>query len=74
MAYGLPVLASDILANRDALGDAFPAAFFENSVDSLAKAMVTLYEDPDLRFKMGQGNRSRVLARHVFNPEAIWPF
>ena len=41
---------------------------------ALAKAIVALYEDPDLRFKMGQANRSRVLDRHVFNPAERWPF
>lgn len=74
MAYGLPILASDILANRDALGDEFPSAFFENTAEGLSNAIVAMYDNPALMIEMGKRNRQRVLERHVFEPAQRWPF
>jgi glycosyltransferase involved in cell wall biosynthesis len=74
MAHGLPVLASDILANRDVLGDEFPAAFFLNTKLALANAIIALYDNPDLQLAMGQSNQIRARARHIFDPAQQWPF
>ena len=74
MAYGLPVLASDILANRDALGNDFAAAYFENTVEAMASAIVALYDNPEMRLAMGKYNLQRARERHIFDPIQCWPF
>jgi glycosyltransferase involved in cell wall biosynthesis len=74
MAAGLPVLASDILANRDVLGSDYATAFFENTADSLAKALLEIINNEPLRKEMGRANRNRILRFHRFDPASLWPF
>ena len=74
MAAGLPVLASNILANRDVLGSDYASAFFENTADSLAKALLEIINNQPLRKEMGRANRNRILRLHRFDPASLWPF
>jgi hypothetical protein len=74
MTYGLPVLPSGILANRDALCNDFAIAYFDNSAEALASVILALYENPEMRLAMGKYNLQRVRQRHVFNAAGIWPF
>jgi glycosyltransferase involved in cell wall biosynthesis len=74
MTYGLPVLPSGILANRDALGNDFAIAYLDNLAEALASAILALYENPEMRLAMGKFNLQRVRQRHVFNAAGIWPF
>lgn len=74
MAAGLPVLASDILANRDVLGSDCASAFFENKPESLAKALLDIITNDPLRKEMGAANRKRILKLHRFDPACRWPF
>lgn len=74
MAAGLPVLASDILANRDVLGSDYASAFFKNTAESLATAVLELMHNEALRQEMGKANRHRILKLHRFDPANQWPF
>lgn len=63
MASGLPVLATDLPANREALGDDPQQPFCKpGDTDSLAARLQVLLRDPDLRQKLGSRNRQRALA------------
>jgi glycosyltransferase involved in cell wall biosynthesis len=61
MSCGLPIVATDIAANREALG---PTGYFvpRRDVNSLTDAMFSLAEDPDKRRKFSTLARERVLS------------
>ena len=61
-AHGRCVVARDIPANREALGEAM-AAFREDSAEALAEAIGTCLSDGALRERIGQSARGRVIQR-----------
>lgn len=62
MASGLPVVATDLPGNREALGDDPQQPFCKlGNHDSLASQLRVLLYDPDLRQKLGFRNRQRAL-------------
>lgn len=65
MAYGLPVLATDIIANREALGPAQAEWLFpvEDS-ERLADLLAAIIAHPD-RVAIGKANRNYVERRHA---------
>jgi glycosyltransferase involved in cell wall biosynthesis len=58
MAMGLPVVASDIPANRDAIVPG-ETGFLARSEKDLLEHCLKLIDDPDLRKKMGEAGRRR---------------
>lgn len=63
MASGLPVVATDLPGNREALGDDPQQPFCKpGDTDSLAARLQVLLHDPDLRQDLGIRNRQRALA------------
>lgn len=68
MGYGLPVVATDIPPNREALGEAnIPWLFPVGDVPALGQHLTTLLTNADLRQKLGQANREK--AQQRFNLE-----
>jgi glycosyltransferase involved in cell wall biosynthesis len=59
MAHGLPVVASDIPANRDAVVDGQTGFLAKTEMELLEKTL-KLVDDPGLRRKMGEAGRERV--------------
>lgn len=59
MSFGLPVVAFDLRETRVSAG---PAAVYAtpNEIDSYARAIVDLVDDPDRRAEMGRCGRERV--------------
>jgi len=63
MASGLPVVATDLPGNREALGDAPQQPFCKpGDSDSLTTQLQILLYDPDLRQALGARNRQRASA------------
>jgi glycosyltransferase involved in cell wall biosynthesis len=63
MAGGLPVIATDLPANREALGEHPEQPFCKlGDSDSLAERLKVLLRDPDLRRELGVRNQRRALA------------
>lgn len=58
MALGLPVVASDIAAHREVLGDS--AGLVDASPPAVAAVLGTLLADPGQRARLGAENRARV--------------
>jgi glycosyltransferase involved in cell wall biosynthesis len=68
MAYGLPVLATDIEANRDALGPQNePWLFPVGDADKLAALLRALLSDESLRNSLGRQNRTFAEERFDMN-------
>lgn len=68
MAYGLPILASEISANREAAGDT--ALYFESkNVSDLKRALQEILKDKEKMLAMGEKSKTRV--EKVFNWENI---
>jgi glycosyltransferase involved in cell wall biosynthesis len=66
MAYGLPVIATDIPSNREALGDENQAFLFPiGDVGKLKTLLVTLAQNKELRENIGKKNR--IIALEMFN-------
>lgn len=61
MACGLPVIASDLPANRAWVGAQGGALVEARDPQALARALTALYDDTALARKLGQANRERVL-------------
>ncbi|MFZ5994959.1 MAG: glycosyltransferase [Thermodesulfobacteriota bacterium] len=62
MSSGLPVVATDLPANREILGDDPQQPFCKpGDPDNLAAQLQALLNDPDLRHKLGKRNRQRAL-------------
>jgi glycosyltransferase involved in cell wall biosynthesis len=60
MASGLPVIATDLPGNREALGEATERSFYmPGDAGSLAARLEALLYAPDLRKQMGARNRQR---------------
>lgn len=65
MAYGLPVIATDITANREALGEQNAEWLFPvGDVEALANLLTTVIAHPD-RATIGTNNRKYVEGRHA---------
>jgi glycosyltransferase involved in cell wall biosynthesis len=64
MALGVPVLASDIAAHREALGPA-STALVDGTPDAFAEALGGLLADPEARAHLGA--EQRVRARSEFD-------
>jgi glycosyltransferase involved in cell wall biosynthesis len=58
-AWGRVVVASDIPANREALGDDYPLLFPAGDAAALARALLRSFDDADAR----RAARTRVTAR-----------
>ncbi|MDP3013055.1 MAG: glycosyltransferase [Candidatus Subteraquimicrobiales bacterium] len=70
MASGLPVVATDLPANRETLGDDPQQPFCNpGDPDSLAALLQVLLRDPDLRQKLGVRNQQRASA--MFSIDAM---
>lgn len=64
MAFGLPVVASDATALPEVVEDGVTGILVPSGDSkALAEALTQLLENPDLRRRMGQAGRERVLAR-----------
>jgi len=61
MAMGLPVIVSDVGGNAEAVADGYNGLVIPpNDSAGLARAIIALYQDEDLRRKMGSNSRQRV--------------
>jgi len=67
MAAGLPVVATDIVGTREALGDGSSQLVPPQDPDAFAAAIVRLLGDPEARRRIGEDNRVR--AATVFSPD-----
>lgn len=64
MAYGLPVVATAIAPNLEALGDEnAPWMFTPGDVDALTALLLRLCRDSELRAQLGQHNRQEARSR-----------
>ncbi len=61
MAYGLPVVASDIPANRELVRNG-ENGFLAKTEKELLERTLQLVDDPELRERLGASGRARVLA------------
>lgn len=69
MVNGLPIVASDLAAFRDLLGDDESGLLFPaGDAEEAAGAIRRLVTDPSLRFRLGERGRTRARA---FGPEAV---
>ena len=62
MAYGMPVIATDVGGVRDAVGDEAGVLIVPGDVSALAHAIEKLLDDPSVAKTMGAAGRSRVEA------------
>ena len=63
MTCGLPVVATDIQGNREALGDNVEAQLYRpNDVEDLAAKLLQLINSPELRQTLGTANQRRAQA------------
>ena len=69
MAAGKAVIASDILGNRQALGNEYPYFFETGNIQSLANLLLELSENEQYRLDAGKLNKIRIL--NQFNPEIL---
>jgi glycosyltransferase involved in cell wall biosynthesis len=61
MAAGKPVVATDIRGNRDLVVDGTTGFLVKlGDIDELARSILQLVRDPELRQRMGQAGRQRV--------------
>ena len=69
MVNGLPIVASDLAAFRELLGDDEAGLLFPaEDVEDAARALRRLAADPSLRFRLGERGRMRARA---FAPDAV---
>ncbi len=69
MVNGLPIVASDLAAFRDLLGDDEAGLLFPaGDAEEAARALRRLVADPSLRSRLGERGRSRARA---YGPEAV---
>jgi glycosyltransferase involved in cell wall biosynthesis len=68
MAFGIPVVATDVIGNREAVSDNASGLLVptQSPVD-LGQAIVSLIGNPELKKSMGEAGRKRV--RSLFTPE-----
>ncbi len=68
MVYGLPVLATSIPPNKEALGEDYSLGYFPpNDAHKLTEMLEALMTNPSLRKELGEQNRKRVLEAHGFD-------
>lgn len=69
-AMGLPVISTDVTGSRDAVSKDFNGLLIEvKSIDKLKEAMIQLYNNEELRTKLG--NNGLVWAKN-FDNKVIW--
>lgn len=76
MACGLPVVASPVGVNREIV-DHGVNGFLANTDEAWRVALDKLVSDPELRIRMGQAGRKKVLDRYslqVQGPRVAWMF
>ncbi len=67
MSYGIPVVASRFGALKSTVKDGVSGLLFEmNNADDLAEKITTIWNDPELAKKLGEGGRREVKER--FDP------
>lgn len=71
MAYGLPVVASDVGGIPDVLDTDSGVLVPPGDAAALAEALLRLARDADLRARMGKAARARFL--RLFSPSAVLP-
>jgi glycogen synthase len=71
MACGKPIVASDVGGIPDMIGDESGILVPAGDVDALAKAMLRLAEDADLRRNMGVAAKRRY--QRLFSPSVVVP-
>jgi glycosyltransferase involved in cell wall biosynthesis len=69
MAAGLPVVATDIVGTREALGASYPDLVPPSNAGALAAAVLALLDDHPRRTQLGDRNRARAAA--LFSPGAV---
>lgn len=60
MCSGLPAVCSQIRGNTDLVEDGVSGLFAENNPQAVADAILKLYQDADLRRKLGKGAEEKV--------------
>jgi glycosyltransferase involved in cell wall biosynthesis len=72
LASGLPVLASRIPENRELIEPGRNGLLFDPSegVPNIARAIVRLYESPDVWMEMSRQARERITAKYSWNQVA----
>ncbi len=69
MSYGIPVVASRFGALKSTVKDGVSGLLFEmNNADDLAEKITTIWNDPELAKKLGEGGRREVKER--FDPDS----
>jgi len=63
MATGLPVVATDVGGNREALGDFAGVVVKPHDVEGISRAIVSISQDEYLREEMGRAGSERVRTR-----------
>lgn len=58
LAVGTPLITADTIAARELLVDGRDSLLVERTADSLAEAIVTVRDDPDLAARVGAGGRA----------------
>ena len=72
MYHRLPIVATDIPGVREVVGDANSTWLFRvGDAEGLARRIVALARAPDLRARIGEANRTRIVTR--FSEEAVMP-
>ncbi len=71
MASGLPVLTSDIPAQRELVTPGVEGLLEPPSPRPMRRALILLASDPELRARLGQSARKRVLASHRLELTAL---
>jgi glycosyltransferase EpsD len=67
-AAGVPVVASDIDAHREALSEALhPYLFRHNDFQTAARSVIQLLNNPDLRSRLGRECRTFIQNRYGFH-------
>jgi glycosyltransferase involved in cell wall biosynthesis len=69
MLAGKPVVASDISAHRELLGNDYPYLFKPQDERDLANKLTRLIEDQNERLRIGRNNKS--LVESQFSVEAM---
>jgi glycosyltransferase involved in cell wall biosynthesis len=70
MAFGLPVVAFDLLETRVSAGDAASYADPRSGPQGLAEVLVELLDDPETRLLMGKVGRARVEGQLAWSHQA----
>jgi L-malate glycosyltransferase len=67
MAYGLPIVATDVGSNRELLGDGAAGVIVKPDASLLAEAMSALIQDPSKARRLARNARLRVAGHYRFS-------